>query len=364
MADKQGMGGERTEKPTSKHRQDARKDGNIFKSQEVVTLSSLLICFYAFKYLYPLSQSTVLRIMGEYFTRVGDITHFDTDEFRLIFINCVLNVAIAIGPLTVIAGAVGVIGIMAQTKRYVNFKKVKPDFKKLNPIKGFKNLASNMFAPKGIVKQLKEIAKVTVIFIVIYNTLKDKIYMLPRFMDMTIVASVQYTGNLIMEIVKNVCIAYLFIVIADFMWEKYQYEKSIRMSKEEIKEENKQMEGDPKVKGKIRQKQMQMGMRRMTEAMQKADVVIRNPTHYAVALAYDKENSDAPVVVAKGIDFLALRIVDIAHELDIYCMENKALARALYDTVNIDQAIPPDFYQAVADILAFVYNLKNKSGGV
>ncbi|MDR0918448.1 MAG: flagellar biosynthesis protein FlhB [Oscillospiraceae bacterium] len=354
------MGGERTEKPTSKHRQDARKDGNIFKSDELVTLLSLAICFFAFKFLYPLAQSTILRIMTEYFERIGEVTRLEDDEYSRIFINCAINTAIAIGPITVIAAAVGVIGIMAQTKRYVNFKKLKPDFKKLSLIKGFKNLASNIFAPKGIVKQLKEIAKVTVIFVVIYNTIKDELYVLPRFMDIPLVASVQYTGDLIIEIIKNVCIAYLFIVGADYMWEKYQHEKQLRMSKEEIKEEFKQMEGDPKVKSKIRQKQMQMSMRRITEAMQTADVVIRNPTHYAVALAYDKDKNDAPIVVAKGIDFLALRIVDIAKELDVYCIENKPLARALYDSVDIDREIPADFYQAVADVLAFVYNLKNK----
>jgi flagellar biosynthetic protein FlhB len=354
------MGGERTEKPTSKHRKDARKDGNIFKSQELVILLSLLITFWAFQFLYPLAQSTMIRIMEEYIGRIATTEKLTDETFNLIFINCAVNIAIAIGPLTVIAVAVGIIGIMAQTRRYVNFKQLKPDFKKLNPVKGMGNLFKNIFAPTGIVKQLKEILKVFVIFWVIYTVIKDEMYMIPRFMDMSFIASVEYTGNLIIEIVKNVCIAYAFIVIADYMWEKYQYEKKLRMSREEIKEENKQMEGDPKVKAKIRQKQMQMSMTRIMEAMQKADVVIRNPTHYAVALSYNKEANEAPVVVAKGIDFLALRIIDIAAELDVYCIENKPLARALYDSVPVDREIPPDFYQAVADILAFVYNLKKK----
>jgi flagellar biosynthetic protein FlhB len=302
-----------------------------------------------------------MRLMREYLEKVGTTNNLDEAEYTNIFVNCMLNVTLAVGPILVIAIAVGIIAVMAQTNKYINFKDIRPKFAKLNPITGFKNLIANAFSPKGWVKQLKELLKVCVIVWVLYNAISGELRTLPDLLDIPFQATVQYIADLIMEIIKDVCIAYAVIVAFDYGWEKYQYEKSLRMSKEEIKEENKQMEGDPQIKSKIRQKQKQMGMQRLIEALKKADVIIRNPTHYAVALQYDKDTMDAPVVVAKGVDFLALRIVELGLKNDVYCMENKPLARALYDSVEIGFQIPPDFYQAVADVLACVYNLKNKT---
>ena len=154
----------------------------------------------------------------------------------------------------------------------------------------------------------------------------------------------------------------MFVVLAifDYVYQWWDYEKNLRMSKQEIKEEYKQSEGDPHVKGQIKERQQQMSRKRMMQSVPEADVVIRNPTHYAVAIQYDADQHSAPVVVAKGADALALRIVQIAEEAGVHVMENKPLARGLYETVDIDREIPEKFYQAVAEVLAFVYSLKKK----
>jgi flagellar biosynthetic protein FlhB len=357
MADNQGLGGERTEKPTGKHRQDARKEGNIFKSQELTTLFSLVITFYALKFLYPLSYNALIRVFNFQLSEIATKQTFSNDDLKITFARTALQVVIAVGPILLIAALVGFLTTFIQTKRYVNFKKLKPDFKKLFNPKAVFGFFKKTFSVKGYVKQFTEFAKVFVIFYVIYSTIKDEIPKLSVFMSLPLQTSAQFAGDLIMNIIKNVAIAYAFIVAGDWGFQKYQHEKQLKMSKQEIKEEAKQMEGDPAIKAKIRQKQQEMSIKFIRQALAKADVVIRNPTHFAVALEYDKDKSNAPVVVAKGMDFIALKIIEIAEEYGVYVMENRPLARALYDTVEIGWEIPPDFYQPVADVLAFVYNL-------
>lgn len=163
-----------------------------------------------------------------------------------------------------------------------------------------------------------------------------------------------------MAMVNSTVMIFVFLALADYLYQKWEYEKNLRMSKDEIKEEYKQTEGDPKIKGKIKEKQRQMAQRRMMQNVPNADVIIRNPTHYAVAIQYDPTKGQAPVVVAKGVDRVALRIVEIAEESGVMTIENKPLARGLYDTVDLEREIPEQFYQAVAEVLAFVYSLKKK----
>ena len=194
----------------------------------------------------------------------------------------------------------------------------------------------------------------------IYNILKDQMAMLPRLMDMTPQTILTTSGQMISEIVTMVAILFVAIAAADYLYQWWDYEKNLRMSKQEIKDEFKQMEGDPQIKGKQRSIQQQRSRNRMLQAVPSADVVIRNPTHFAVALRYDKKIDRAPVVVAKGQDKLALRIVDIAEKNDVYVMENKPLARAMYAAIEVGQEIPGQFYEPVAQVLAFIYNLKKK----
>jgi len=200
--------------------------------------------------------------------------------------------------------------------------------------------------------------------VIVWNVLSGWIPTLPKMMDMSVEAAINETGNVILNIVQQVSIVFVGLAIFDYVYQWWDYEKNLRMSKQEVKEEYKQTEGDPKIKGQIKDRQQQMSRQRMMQNVPNADVVIRNPTHYAVAIQYDPEKNSAPVVVAKGVDSLALRIVAVAEQHGVYITENKPLARGLYESVDLDREIPEKFYKTVAEVLAFVYSLRKKEEGL
>jgi flagellar biosynthesis protein FlhB len=202
--------------------------------------------------------------------------------------------------------------------------------------------------------------KVLVVCYILYSYLKGETSNILNMMDMDVMGVAVYIGAISINVAVRICIALIILGVLDYVFQWWQYEKNLRMSKDEIKEEYKQTEGNPEIKSKIRQKQKQISMRRMMSEVPKADVIITNPTHFAVAVKYDIKVSDAPYVLAKGQDFIALRIKEIAKENSVQIVENKPLARTLFQTVDIGQTIPADLYQAVAEILAFVYSLRGK----
>ena len=189
---------------------------------------------------------------------------------------------------------------------------------------------------------------------------KDKLAQIVSLFDVDIKVAVVYLCSAIYSVVITIAVVFIFLGILDLAYQWWEYEKNLKMTKQEIKEEYKQMEGDPQIKGKIKQKQREMSQARMMQEVPNADVVIRNPTHFAVAIKYDIEENNAPVVVAKGMDIIALKIIEIAEENKVVLTENRPLARALYENVEIGQEIPQEFYHEVAEVLAFVYDLKNK----
>ena len=211
-----------------------------------------------------------------------------------------------------------------------------------------------------MVELLKSLLKITVLGYILYDIMKDELPVLPRMMDMSVRQVMAATGEVILSIVRTAAIFFAFIALFDYVYQWWEYEKNLRMSKQEIKEEYKETEGDPQIKGKIKEKQQMMARQRMMQSVPSADVVIRNPTHFAVAIRYDPDKDRAPVVVAKGADRLALKIVAVAEEHGIAVTENVPLARALYDAVELEMEIPSQFYQPVAEVLAFVYSLKKK----
>lgn len=227
---------------------------------------------------------------------------------------------------------------------------------RIDPMKGLKKI----FSMRSFVELLKSLIKITIVLYVIYSVIKKELFLMPRMMDMTFGQSLSKTGSIIMSIVTKAAIAFIFVAGADYLYQWWQYEKNLRMSKQEIKDEYKQTEGDPQIKSRIRAMQQQRAKQRMMQSVPSADVIIRNPTHYAVAIKYDQDKGSAPRVIAKGADSLALRIIAVAEENDVYVMENKPLARALYESVDLDREIPERFYRAIAEVLAFVYSLKKK----
>ncbi|MCL2415188.1 MAG: flagellar biosynthesis protein FlhB, partial [Defluviitaleaceae bacterium] len=234
-------------------------------------------------------------------------------------------------------------------------KTLRPNFSKLSPLKGIKRV----FGMKMLLELVKALLKFAIILLVVYTMLSNEIDMLAVLFQMDLIPAVMYIGNLFVTIGMTVGIVYIFIAGIDYIYNRRKHEKELRMTKQEMKEEYKQMEGDPLIKGKIRQKMREVSMRRMMGDVPTADVIITNPTHYAIALKYDKEKSDAPFVVAKGADHLAQKIKDIAKDSNITIVEDKPLARTLYAAVEVGQEIPPNLYQAVAEVLAYVYKLKN-----
>lgn len=347
---------EKTEKATPKKRTDQRKEGNIFQSKEIVIAFSLIVTCFAFRLLFPIIKESLIDSMESFFTLVGTQKTIGVSDTSKFFIDGCITFAKAAMPMLLIAGASAIIATIAQTKGLVSFKAIKPKFSRMNPLNGLKNMVSL----KGMVELLKSILKIILLFYIIYSSIKSEIVVLPKLIDMSVNEVVGALGRILWGIVTKVTIAYAFVAAFDYLYQRWSYEKNLRMTKQEVKEEYKMTEGDPKVKGQIKQKQQAMSRRRMIQAVPEADVVIRNPTHFAVALKYDSKKSKAPVVIAKGADSLALKIVEIAEQHNIVIMENKPLARALYAEVELDREIPSEFYNPVAEVLAYVYSLKEK----
>ena len=350
------MAGEKTEKATPKRKQDERKKGNVFQSREVVVVFSLLASFYGLKFLSPLIMNTLEKSIADFFYLAGSVQQLEAGELIRYFIQACGVFLVASLPMLLICSGVTIIFTMAQTRGLFTMKSAAPKFNSLNPIEGIKK----MFSLRGVVELIKSLAKIIVLGYIIWGQFRDAFWSFPRLMDMDPMQGMAFTGNMILEIAKTAAIIMIFVAAADYFYQWWEYEKNLRMSKQELKEEYKQTEGDPQVKGKIRERQQAQARQRMMQKVPGADVVIRNPTHYAVALKYDPERNGAPVVVAKGADSLALRIVAVAQENGVFITENKPLARGLYETVDLDREIPDQFYQPVAEVLAFVYSLKRK----
>lgn len=348
--------GDKTEQPTGKKLEDARKEGNVPQSKEVTIAITLVASFYVFKLFYPLVKSQMLDVIKDQLQMVGYTQSLDISNLQDVFIKCLLKYAIAAIPLLLVVGFAAIVISMAQTKLLVNFKSLKPKFDRMNPIQGIKKL----FSLKGFIEVLKSLLKIFLLMYIIYICISKKLDMLPKLIDSTIDEVALFTGNVIFDIINKVVIAFAAIAVADYIYQRFQYIKNLRMTKQEVKEEYKNIEGDPQVKGKIKQKQQEMSRARMMQDVPTADVVIKNPTHFAVALKYDHINQGAPVVVAKGQDHVALKIIDIAEKNDISVVENVPLARALYAAVEIGSEIPAEFYNPVAEILAHIYSLNKK----
>lgn len=347
---------EKTEKATPKKRTDQRKEGNIFQSKEIIIAFSLIVTFFSFRLLYSIIKDSLTDSMESFFTLVGTKKTLENSDITKFFIDGCISFAKAAMPLLLIAAASAIIATVAQTRGLVSFKSIKPKFSRMNPLNGLKNMVSL----KGMIELLKSILKIILLFYIIYSSISSEIKVLPKMFDMSVEEVVVALGNILWGIITKVTIAYAFVAGFDYLYQRWSYEKNLRMTKQEVKEEYKMTEGDPKVKGQIKSKQQAMSRRRMIQAVPEADVIIRNPTHFAVALKYDSKKSSAPVVIAKGADSLALKIVEIAQEHDIVIMENKPLARALYAEVDLDREIPAEFYNPVAEVLAYVYSLKEK----
>lgn len=348
-------GEEKTEKATPKKRKDSRKKGEVLQSKEVATAVFVVGMFAGLALLGQYILKNLMDFMEKSMSNLnntGDSPEFMIEKGKDIVVACTL----ILGPILLIGIVLSILPVVAQTKGLFSMEALKPKFSKLNPFTGIKRLFS-MQAVVGIVKGLIEIA---IIGVVVYTQISDRMADFANLSDMDLITATAYVADAAMAIIITIVIMLVFVAAADYVFQWWSYEKKLKMSKQEIKDEYKQMEGDPQIKSKIKRKQQEMAQMRMMQEVPSADVVVRNPTHLAIALKYNQKTPmKAPVVVAKGADALALRIVAVAEENDVFITENKPLAHALYDNVELGQEIPSDMYTAVAEVLAMVYEAKN-----
>lgn len=343
---------EKTEEPTSKKIEDSKQEGNVPKSAEVpgaaiLFFTSIYLLFFAGPFF-----KDIEKLMLYIYSFIG--AELDGRIFYEMTSTIITTMLVGMFPLFFLVLFLGVIFNVMQFGFI--FTPLKFKLEKINPISGFKNI----FSMKKAIESLKLTVKLILIFIVMLIILAIVWDSILSMMDKDIRASLDAMITLTLYFILTILLIIIIFAIIDFFFTRHYYFKQLKMSKQEIKDEHKQMEGDPLVKGRIRQIQLKMSKERMMADVPDADVVITNPTHYAVALKYDNEKSDAPIVLAKGINFLALKIKDIANESKIPIVEDPALARALYDQVEVDQEIPEGLYKAIAEIFTFVYNLNNK----
>ncbi|MGI6083804.1 MAG: flagellar biosynthesis protein FlhB [Acetivibrionales bacterium] len=348
---------EKTEKATPKKRQDLRKKGQVLQSKELPANLILLIMFISFRILGHSIYKGCSSIINMFLTQTSEYNFQDVNEIMRLFTFVILEIVKMVAPFFIITILVGVLSTYVQIGFLFTLEPIKPKFSSLNPITGLKKL----FSARSFFELIKSIFKVILVGWVAWSSIQNEFTNMMKLMDLPVVSIAGYLIDTALGIAIKICFALLTISAADYYFQWRKYEKDIRMSKQEIKEEYKQAEGNPEIKSKIKHKQREISMRRMLKDVPQADVVITNPTHYAVAIKYEPEKMSAPYVLAKGVDYMAQRIKEVAKENKIYTMENPPLAQALYKTVEIGEAVPPELYQAVAEVLAFVYNLEGKN---
>lgn len=345
---------DKTEEPTQRRKEEARKKGQVAKSAELSSIIVLLTLFFILNILggwfYSLLSSYMKNNLGPAAltkelseTNVGNILFQHIAFFFQIFL-----------PLGLGAMAVALAVNFIQVGFLFTAETLKPKFNRINPINGFRRV----FSTQGLVELVKSALKLVIVTYFVYSTLKGRIMALFDTVKQSPLDVAKVIWSIIYQVAVKICIFLLILAVFDYIYQRWQLKKSLRMTKKEVQDEYKQTEGNPQIKNKIRQRQRQIAARRMMQEVPKADVVITNPTHLAVALRYDSSSMAAPVVVAKGEGFIAEKIKELAKVSGVTLVENKPLAQALYKTVDIGEAVPAKLYQAVAEVLAFVYRLK------
>jgi len=350
MADDQ----EKTEEPTPKKIEDARKEGNVPKSQDASGTITLFVAILAILMLFPFMAKHMILLFGYYFSLVG--THLDKASMMDIALVTIKEFLLMVLPLATAVAIAGVVASFAQFGFLFTTKAIEPDFKKIDPIKGMKNLFSLKKMIEGIKITFKSFTTLGVGFIFFFYFIKE----LPTVALFGLHDQMDWLKDKMIIIAAVMLIIIFVFAIIDVIIVRKQYFDGLKMSKQEIKDEMKNMEGDPLIKSKIRQIQMEAARKRMMAEVPNADVVITNPTHYAVALKYDAEQSHAPIVVAKGMDKMAQQIKTIAREHKVHIVQNPPLARSLYNEVEVEKPIPETLFAAVAEVLAYVYKMNKK----
>jgi flagellar biosynthetic protein FlhB len=346
---------EKTEKATPRKQQDARKKGQVAKSAElpsaIILLFVFLLLFFMGEYLVSHILNIFRRGLTEYL--LWDLTIKSTD---VMFKQLTMESFKILFPLLLVTLIAGILGNYLQIGFLFSTEPLKAKLNKINPLEGAKRILSIRSLVELVKSVLKVAATSSVAIVILHGALAE----FPRLADKSPWLVASFVATLMIQLGLVISLLLVVIAIFDYMYQKYDHDKQQRMSKQDIKDEYKKTEGDPLIKGKIKEKQREMAMSRMMNELPKADVIITNPTHYAIAISYTADLMNAPVVLAKGKDFVALKMKEKAKEFNIVTMENRPLARALYDHVEIGEEVPEDLFKAVAEVLVYVYRLKGK----
>ncbi|WP_419873121.1 flagellar biosynthesis protein FlhB [Candidatus Pristimantibacillus sp. PTI5] len=346
---------EKTEQATPKKKDEARKKGQVARSSDLPGSFILMFMFLGFIMLGSYFKEHIMVMFGNLFEDwlLMDLT---TGNVMSLFNDVAIELMLILLPIFAITVLIGILGNIVQFGFLLTGDPLKMKFDKINPINGFKQI----FSAKTVVEFLKSVLKLLIVAVLVFTTISrdwDRILVLA---SLPIQQIFTFTAGLTVKLGIEIGAVLTVLALADFFYQTFEHNKSLRMSKQDIKDEYKKSEGDPLIKGKIRERQRKMAMQRMMQEVPKADVIITNPTHFAIALKYDATKMEAPKIIAKGMDHVALRIREIAKENGVVTMENKPLARALYERAEIGDVIPPDLFQAVAEVLAYVYKMKGR----
>ena len=359
---KEGPGGEKTEEPTSKKLEDARKKGQVAKSRELVAGVSMLTTFVLFKLMLSFLSSGFHDTFHGIYNHIPEVGQTmagreGTGSFLSnLFDYTLLRSLLIMAPFLAITFLTALVMNLLQFEFKVSGEPLKPKASKFNPVQGMKKILSK----DSIMQLLLSLLKIGLIVTVIWNDIENVVALVLGMYGYNLIAGLGVIGTYVVNIAIKIAAFYLIVGFVDFIYQKRKFKNDMKMTKQEVKDEYKNTEGNPEIKGRIRSKMREASRRRMMQDVPTADVVITNPTHLAIALKYENNSGRAPVVVAKGEDFLAQKIREVAKEAQVEIVENKPLARMLYYNVEIGQEIPPELYQAVAEVLAFVYNLKQQ----
>lgn len=346
----------KTEEATPKRLSDARKKGQIAKSPDLISAVSFIVFLMLINVLGEYLLINARKFMENSFALDSSLNKLSASGLGPFLMNNLIQFALMVLPFMAIAVLVGFIGNIIQTGFLNTTEPLKPDFNRINPIQGFKN----MFSVKAIFNLIKNLSKLIIVFYLTYKNLSESVKQILNSGDIGTEKLYFFLLDFVKGLGMDIGIFMISIGILDYVMQKRDYKKNLRMSNQEIKDEYKEMEGSPQIKSARQQKQREMAMGRMMADIPESTVVITNPTHIAIVLRYDEKKDQVPVVTAKGADHVAAKIRELAKEHDIPIIENKPLARTMYKEIEIGETIPMDLYKAIAEILALVYEINEK----
>ena len=351
-----GEGGEKTEPATDKKLKDAREEGKVAKSKELTAAFDLIVLFLVLKIFISYVGGKLLGIFSYIYDRMPDFLtetqkSMSSVSVRNFMNDIMLQFLLIVLPFFAFGVAITLLISIIQVGWKISTKPMAPKFSKFNPINGFKRI----FSKDSFFELIKSILKIGVIAYVAYTSVRSHENDIFIMYELPLNQAIALIGDIIINTGLKISVVYLVVGVVDFAYNKHKFNEDMKMTKQEVKDEFKNTEGDPQIKGQQKRRMQEASQRRMMQDVPKADVVITNPTHFAVAIRYDSDTDQAPVVIAKGQDYVAFKIKEIAKENNISIVENKPLARMLFHNVDLGSEIPPELYQSVAEILAVIY---------